>query len=256
MVLPIYLVVFILGLLFGSFLNVVIYRLPREESIVTPGSHCPQCNTPLKAGELIPVVSYLIQKGRCKTCGAQISSRYPKVELLTALLLTLQFHYFGFVFEFVFFAFLTLILVALTMIDYDLQIIPDELNLLLLVLGVVYLLVVRLPEVSLLGLLPHLIGFVVGGGLFLLIAVVSKGGMGGGDIKLMAALGLWFGWQQLLVLMFISFVSGAAVSLLLMGIKLKGRKDAIPFGPFIAFAAYVTSVFGTHILNWYFHLQL
>jgi leader peptidase (prepilin peptidase) / N-methyltransferase len=249
--LPLYLLVFILGLLFGSFLNVVIYRLPREESIVTPGSHCPQCNTQLSAGELIPVISYLLQKGRCKTCDAQISSRYPLVELATAVLLTLQVHFFGFVLPFLFFGLMTLILVAITMIDYDLQIIPDELNLLLLILGIVYLLVVRLPEVGLRGLLPSLIGFLVGGGLFLAIAVLSGGGMGGGDVKLMAVLGLWFGWKQLLVLMFLSFVSGAVISLFLLATKIKGRKDAIPFGPFIALAAYLTSIFGPAILRWY-----
>lgn len=251
MTLPAYVLVFILGLLFGSFLNVVIYRLPREESVVTPGSHCPQCNTQLSAGELIPVVSYLAQKGRCKTCDAPISSRYPLVELSTATLLTLQFHFFGFVLAFLFFGLLTLVLVAMTMIDYDLQIIPDELNLLLLILGVVYLLVVRLPEAGLRGLLPHAIGFFIGGGLFFAIAVLSGGGMGGGDVKLMAVMGLWFGWQQLLVLMLLSFVSGAVISLFLLATKIKGRKDAIPFGPFIALAAYLTSLFGPAILHWY-----
>ena len=249
-----YLVVFTLGLLFGSFLNVVIYRLPREESIVTPGSHCPQCNTPLSAAELIPVLSYLIQKGRCKTCNAQISSRYPFVELATAFLVTLQFHYFGFAFEFLFFASLTLILITLTLIDYDLQIIPDELNVILLVLGVIYLAFVRWPQVGLLGLLPHVIGFLVGGGVFLFIAVASNGGMGGGDVKLMAVLGLWFGWRQLLVLMFLSFISGAVISLFLLATKIKGRKDAIPFGPFIALAAYLTSIFGPAILRLYPYL--
>ncbi len=252
--LPAYFVASILGLLFGSFLNVVIYRLPREESIVTPGSHCPHCNTPLTAGELIPVISYLIQKGRCKTCDAQISSRYPLVELATALFVTFQFHYLGPSLPFLFFGSMTLILVAMTMIDYDLQIIPDELNVLLLVLGVVYLLAVRLPEVGLRGLLPNLVGFLVGGGLFLLIAVLSGGGMGGGDVKLMAVMGLWFGWKLLLVLMFLSFISGAVISLFLLATKIKGRKDAIPFGPFIALAAYLTSIYGPSILAWYPYL--
>jgi leader peptidase (prepilin peptidase)/N-methyltransferase len=121
-------------------------------------------------------------------------------------------------------------------------------------LGLVYVAFVRLPESGLSALIPSVIGFLLGGGLFLLIAIVSNGGMGGGDIKLMAVLGFWFGWQQLLLLMLLSFLSGAVISVGLLALKIKGRKEAIPFGPFIALAAYVTSLYGQNLIHWYLNL--
>jgi len=111
------------------------------------------------------------------------------------------------------------------------------------------------PNLGFSALIPRGIGFLLGGGLFLLIAVVSNGGMGGGDIKLMAVLGLWFGWQHLLLLMMLSFVSGALISVALLAFKIKGRKEAIPFGPFIALAAYLTSIFGNELITWYLNLS-
>jgi leader peptidase (prepilin peptidase)/N-methyltransferase len=224
-------------------------------SVVTPRSHCPHCKTTLSPLELIPVISYLLQRGRCKTCGTKVSIRYPLVELATAGLLTLQLHYLGFTLSFLFFSVMTLILIVITMIDYDLQIIPDELNIALLILGLIYLASIKFPINGFRGLLPHVLGFLIGGGLFFLIAVVSAGGMGGGDIKLMAALGLWFGWKYLLVLMLFSFVSGAVISVALLALRIKGRKDAIPFGPFIALAAYLTTLFGPAVLQWYPYIQ-
>lgn len=250
-----YSLVFIYSLLAGSFLNVCIYRIPREESIVFPGSHCPQCGTKLKPLELIPVLSYLALGGKCRTCGERISLRYPMVELSTAILVTLQFHLLGLGLPFLFFSLMTLILIVMTMIDYDHQIIPDGLTLILLVLGALYLLTVVIPNQGFAGLIPRGIGFLLGGGLFLLIAVASGGGMGGGDIKLMAVLGIWFGWQQLLLLMMLSFISGAVISVGLLVLKIKGRKEAIPFGPFIALAAYLTSLFGNELILWYLNLS-
>ena len=249
-----YTIIFLVGLLLGSFLNVCIYRVPREMSIVTPRSHCPHCKTTLCPLELMPILSYLLQRGRCKTCGAGISIRYPLVELVTAMLLTIQLYYLGLSLSFLFFGAMTLVLVVITMIDYDLQIIPDELNILLLGLGLVYLAVSKLPGNGVRALVPYILGFLLGGGLFFLIAVLSQGGMGGGDIKLMAVLGLWFGWKHLLVLMLFSFVSGAIISVLLLAFKIKGRKDAIPFGPFIALAAYLTSILGSSLLARYPYL--
>lgn len=249
-----YSLVFVYSLLAGSFLNVCIYRIPREESIVFPGSHCTKCGTKLMVLELIPVISYLFLRGRCRTCDERISLRYPMVELGTAVLVTFQFHLMGMRLPFLFFSIMTLILITMTMIDFDHQIIPDGLNLTLGLLGAVYLLAVVIPDQGIVGLIPNAIGFFLGGGLFLLIAVVSNGGMGGGDIKLMAVLGLWFGWQQLLLLMMISFVSGAVISLALLALKIKGRKDMIPFGPFIALAGYLTSIYGNELILWYLNL--
>lgn len=256
MEIALYILVFIYGLLAGSFLNVCIYRIPKEMSIVFPGSHCTNCGTKLKAYELVPLFSYLFLGGKCRTCGAKISARYPMVELMTALLVTLQFHYLGLNLTFLFFALMTLILIVMTMIDYDLQIIPDGLTLILGILGLVYLAAVIVPTEGFSALVPRGIGFFLGGGLFLLIAVVSNGGMGGGDIKLMAVLGLWFGWKHLLLLMMLSFISGALISVALLAFKIKGRKEAIPFGPFIALAAYLTSLFGNELILWYLNLTV
>lgn len=256
MEIALYILVFVYGLLAGSFLNVCIYRIPREMSIVFPGSHCTSCGTKLKAYELVPLFSYLFLGGKCRTCGAKISARYPMVELMTALLVTLQFHYLGLNLTYAFFALMTLILIVMTMIDYDLQIIPDGLTLILGILGLVYLAAVIVPNEGFPALIPRGIGFILGGGLFLLIAVVSNGGMGGGDIKLMAVLGLWFGWKHLLLLIMLSFISGALISVALLAFKIKGRKEAIPFGPFIALAAYLTSLFGNELILWYLNLSV
>jgi leader peptidase (prepilin peptidase)/N-methyltransferase len=146
---------------------------------------------------------------------------------------------------------LTAILIVITMVDFDCQLIPDEFISALAVAGILYLLAVQLPQLGVKALLSSVIGFAVGGGLFLLVSAASKGGMGGGDIKLMAVLGLWFGWEKLLLLMLLSFVGGALVSIPLLVLKRKGRKDGIPFGPFIAFAAYLTSLYGMELIQWY-----
>ncbi len=243
--------VFLFGLFIGSFLNVCIYRIPRNESIVYPGSHCPTCGAPLRFLDLIPVMSYLMLSGRCRYCKCPISPRYPIVELTTAILITLQAWRQGINLSFFLFAGLTAALVAAAMIDYDHQIIPDSLVLTITLLGLAHLFIVLLPQLGFSVLLDRTAGFLLGGSLFLLIAVVSRGGMGGGDIKLTAALGLWFGWRELLLLVFVAFVSGALVSVLLLVTHTKGRKEGIPFGPFLALAAYLVSLFGSELINWY-----
>lgn len=240
--------VFVLGLFIGSFLNVCIYRLYRNESIVFPPSACPKCGRRLTPGELIPVVSFLLQRGRCRGCREPISWRYPVVEALYGLVLALLYTRLGWA-GFFPAAFFYGILIVVFFIDLEHQIIPDRLVLALLALAVVTQLFwprVSWPEA--------LIGFVLGGGLFLLLAVVSKGGMGGGDIKLVAVLGFWFGWKLLLLLMFLSFVGGGLLSgaLLLTGIKKRG--DGIPFGPFLVAAAFVVTLWGREIMTWYLRL--
>jgi len=245
------LLVFLYGLLIGSFLNVLIYRIPRNESIVFPGSHCPDCGASLHFFDLIPVVSYLMLSGKCRYCKSPISPRYPLVELMTAALITIQAWRQGITLSFFLFASLTAILVAVTMIDYDCQIIPDSFVLLITILGALHLFFVLLPSYGSGILLDRAAGFLLGGGLFFLIAVVSRGGMGGGDIKLAAALGLWFGWKELLLLVFAAFVLGALVSVLLLLTHIKGRKEGIPFGPFLALSAYLVSLYGSELLNWY-----
>ncbi len=242
------LVVFVFGLLAGSFLNVCIYRIYRGESIVFPPSRCPGCDRRLTVIELIPVVSFLLQRGKCRGCGSVISWRYPLVELLTASIYVLLYAYFPGL-EFLLQAFFYSVLIVIFFIDLEHQIIPNRLVLVMLAFALV-LQVVRpqLPWSS------ALLGALAGGGFLLLLAVVSKGGMGGGDIKLMTVLGFWFGWQSLLLLMFFSFVGGGLTGVFLLVTRLKGRKDPVPFGPFIVVAALVVGLWGESLLSWYLGL--
>jgi len=239
------------GTFIGSFLNVCIYRIPREESIVFPGSHCPGCHTPLKFYELLPVVSWLALRGKCRTCGVAISARYPAVELLTGILLALVYWIYGLTLPFLFVSFLTILLIVITFIDYDHQIIPDGLVLWVAGGGLAQLTVglIRGEGIS---LLQAAVGILIGGGFFLAIAIVSNGGMGGGDIKLMAALGIWFGWRGILLVMFLAFIIGGVVSVGLLVSRKKGRKSMVPFGPFITLGAYITALYGDVLIRWYF----
>ena len=245
------LITFLFSLLIGSFLNVCIYRIPRHESIIFPGSHCTSCGAQIRPYDLIPVFSFLMLHGKCRSCKSAISTRYPLVELITAVLITGQYWIWGFSVRFLLLAALSAILVVITMVDLDHQLILNSFVLAIAALGVLYVLIIRVPQFGFAGLLDSVIGMLVGGCLFFLISVVSGGGMGGGDIKLMAALGLWFGWKAVLLLIFISFITGALVSVILLLFYKKKKKDAIPFGPFIAFAAYFVSLYGTQLLHWY-----
>ena len=243
---------FILGTLIGSFLNVVVYRVPREESLSFPPSHCPSCNTRLKAYDLVPVVSYLFLGGKCRTCKTAISIRYPLVEMLTGLLFLVTVMKFGISLEALKYLIVISLLLPVALIDYDHTIIPDRLNVGIFLTALSFLLLeVYLGNGAFRDLLNPLYGMVLGGGFFLFIAVVTKGAMGGGDIKLMAALGFLFGTANTLLLMFLSFIIGGALSSLLLLLKIKKRKDYIPFGPFICVSAFIVIFWGNQILNWY-----
>ncbi len=237
----------LLGLAVGSFLNVCIWRLPREESIIRPGSHCPVCSTALGARDLVPVLSWIFLRGKCRFCGAKISLRYPAVELLTGVLFIWCFLRFGLSPQLVSALVFSAFMVAITFIDLDHQIILDGMLALLAVCGLGLQL-----WTGAVGFVSMLIGVLVGGGLLLLIAVVSGGGMGGGDVKFAAALGFWLGWPGILLGLFLGFVLGGVISLLLIATGLRGRKDFIPFGPFIAIGAWIVLLYEKKILDWYF----
>ena len=237
---------FLLGLLIGSFLNVCIYRLPQNQSIVTPPSHCMNCNTRLKPWDLIPVVSYLLSKGHCSYCGTSYSVRYPLVELLTAGLFVWCLQIFGFSLALVKPLMLTAFFIVITFIDCDHQLILDKVLICLSVVG--FIINVWTGSV---GTLDMLLASLMGGGLLLLIALITKGGMGGGDIKFVAALGLCFGWQALLLTLFLSFIFGGIGGALLLLFKIKNRKDFIPFGPFIALGGLISMLYGNNIITWY-----
>lgn len=243
---------FIFGTLIGSFLNVVVYRLPREESLSYPPSHCPVCDRKLKFYDLVPILSYLFLRGKCRSCKSRISIRYPIVELMTGLLFLYTVYTFGLTLESLEYLLIIGLLIPVFLIDYDHAIIPDGLN-----LGIFMVAVVLFVTRMFLGLngwndlLFHLFGLLAGGGFFFLIAVVTNGAMGGGDIKIMAALGFLFGLSHTLVLTFFSFILGGVLSSLLLLFKIKKRKDYIPFGPFICLAALITLFWGDEIIFWY-----
>ena len=238
--------IFVFGLLIGSFLNVCIWRLPREESIIRPGSHCPACSTVLGARDLVPVLSWLFLRGKCRYCREKISARYPAVEVLTGGLFLVSYLHYGWGPELLAALVFSAFMVAITFIDLDHQIILDGMLALLAACGLGLQL-----WTGAVGLVSMLIGAGVGGSLLLLLAILSRGGMGGGDVKFAAALGFWLGWPGTLLGLFLGFVLGGVISLLLLVTKLRGRKDFIPFGPFIAIGAWIVLLYGRSILNWY-----
>ncbi len=241
--------VFLLGLVGGSFLNVVAWRIPRRESLVKPGSHCPECGHPLGSLELIPVAGFLWLRGRCRHCGARIPPRYPLLELATATLFLLLFWKFGPTGTALFYACLVLVLLATTCTDLMVRLIPNRILLAGLAAGLALLAVFR-PE----SWLDAGIGLLVGGGLSLLAAEISRGGLGYGDVKLSGVIGFFLGWPNELAALFLAVLSGAAVGLGLVLAGVKTRKDYIPFGPFLALGALIGLFWGQALIHWYLSL--
>ena len=244
------------GLLIGSFLNVCIYRLPRDLSIVFPSSRCPYCNNAIRPWDNIPVISYLFLGGRCRNCKAKISLRYPFVETLNAVRYAAVVLRYGIGWSSVVYAVVCSSLVAITFIDLEFQIIPDRITLAGIPIGLVagfFLLPDPFMRADLLGYKASLIGMVAGGSLFYLAAVLSRGGMGGGDIKMMAMVGALMGWKSVLLTTFLGSLTGSLIGVFLMVFRGKGRKTKIPFGPFLALGASITLFFGQEILLWYLH---
>ncbi len=227
----------------GSFANVCIHRLPQRQSLVFPRSHCPTCQEMLRPWHNVPLLSYLALRGRCAFCQSVISWRYPLVELLCGLLYVFLYQQFGFSVQGMIFALLATCLLIVSFIDLAHKIIPDVITLPGIVAGLFASLL--LTPVS---LGSAVLGVCLGGGLFFLVAVVSRGGMGGGDIKLIAMIGAFLGWQAVLVTIFLSSLSGAVAGLGLMVLKKKGRKDPLPFGPFLALGALLAMFWGPEIV--------
>lgn len=250
-------IVFLFGLFFGSFANVCIYRLPRNESIVFPSSHCPCCNTPIHWYDNIPVISFIILTGKCRSCKAAISWRYPLVEMLTGILFLAMFLRYRFTFLFWIYALVSLVLIIMTFIDLKEQIIPDELSYGLMAVGTLcsffnrelYLQIIFYFPPALNRLVASYVGLLAGGGILYFIAWISGGGMGGGDIKLAAGLGTFLGWENTLVMLGLSFFFGGVIGAALLLSGRKKRKDPIPFGPFIALATIIVLLFGEQLTS-------
>ena len=241
----------IYGLIIGSFLNVCIYRIPREESIAFPSSHCPKCNTSLKWYDNIPVFSFIMYKGKCRYCGEKISPQYPIIEILNAIVYIIIYVKFGLTLEFLFYAIISSILIVIALIDLQEMIIPDILVISILAVSIIYKIASYFLYNSPINLLDSIGGLALSAILFILIILVSKGGMGGGDVTLIGSLGFILGIKGILLTIFLSFILGAVISLILLALKIKGRKDPIPFGPFIILGFFITIMVGDYLFNWY-----
>lgn len=251
-----YIFVFLLGSIVGSFMNVCIYRMPRKLSIVLPSSRCPSCNTPIKPWDNIPIVSYFFLGGRCRVCKSKISLIYPLVEFLNAVLYVFILWRFGFAWHTPLYFIFCSTLVVISFIDLEFQIIPDKITLPGIPIGIIvgsFLLPDPFMRYTILGLKASLLGFVIGGGVYYALALVSRGGMGGGDIKMMAMVGALMGWKAVLLISFIGSFIGGLVGIFLMIFKGKGRKTKIPFGPFLALGSLITLFYGEEILYWFLH---
>jgi len=245
---------FIFGAVVGSFLNVCICRMPKDESVVSPPSHCPLCDYRIRWYDNIPLLSYLLLRGTCRGCGAHISLQYPLVELLNGLLTLALFIRFGPSLTFLCLFLFCSALVVITFIDLEHQIIPDEISLPGIVIG--FLCSFILPWQT---WLNSLLGIVLGGGSLLLVAyayqwLTGKEGMGGGDIKLLAMMGAFLGWKSVLFIIFASSLIGSAVGITMMLVQKKDSKLAIPFGPYLAFAAVLYIFYGRQLIHWYLNL--
>lgn len=246
-----YILLLLLGLIFGSFFNVLIYRLPRQESVVWPGSRCPHCRHPLSVSDNLPLVSFLLLRGSCRYCQAPISYQYPLVEGMTSLATVLIGWTFGLSWAF-FQAWLFLsALLVVSVIDLSHQIIPNVITYPGIVIGFVLSWLTGAP-----GWYSSLIGLLLGGGLLWLVAqgyelLARKEGMGGGDIKLLAMIGAFLGWPGVLVTLLSGSLIGTLVGLGLILIWKKDRTYAIPFGPFLSLGAVIYLFFGPALLNWY-----
>jgi len=244
---------FVFGAVIGSFLNVVILRLPdADKSVVFPASHCPKCSSPLHWYENIPILSYLFLRGKCGHCGVSISMQYPVVELMTGLLAAALFHQFGLSAATLGFFVFAAALVVIIFIDIHHQIIPDVISLPGIVLGFIFSFINPLVTWQ-----ESLIGLLVGGGILYVIAllyiVIRKAdGMGGGDIKLLAMIGAWLGWKSLFFVIFAASLTGSIIGIIAMRSQKKGGATRIAFGPFLSLGALCYLFFAEQILYFFY----
>lgn len=251
--------IFIFGTLIGSFLNVCIYRMPRNESIVTPPSHCPLCNKSIAWYDNIPILSFLVLGAKCRFCKGKISIRYFFVEALTGLTLLFLYSEFGLGLKFFIYAVVFCALIVASFIDFEYQIIPDEISLGAILGGL--LVNVFLPSFSGLSSIKESLifsglGILVGGGVLYVTGIIGdfmfkKESMGGGDIKLLAGIGAFFGWKTALLIFFIAPMFGAIMGLI---VKLRKNISIIPYGPFISLSTFIAVFWGEQIINWVFKI--
>jgi leader peptidase (prepilin peptidase)/N-methyltransferase len=260
-----FVLVFLAGLAVGSFLNVCIYRMPRKISIVLPSSHCPSCKNPIRPADNIPVLSFLVLKGRCRNCGARIEWRYPVVELVSGFLFLLSYLRFGFSSGLFFYYAFSCALVVITFIDLEHRIIPDRISIPFLLIGLVGSVFPALRAPTLGGsvdaasyshFFSSLLGIIVGGGSLTLVGYVyfkatGVEGMGGGDVKLTAMIGAFLGWKAVLAVIFLASLGGSALGIVLMLVFRMSRRTPIPFGTFLAPSGIIMLFCWSRLIEWY-----
>jgi leader peptidase (prepilin peptidase)/N-methyltransferase len=243
--------IFILGLIVGSFSNVCIYRIPGNESIIFPASHCPKCRSKISPKDNIPLLSFILLKGRCRNCKSKISIQYPIVELLSGLIYLIIYLAYGLSIQFLIYIILSSALVIIAFIDLNEQIVPDVISLPGIVIG--FIISFFVPYIS---FINSALGVVAGGGIILIIgmagsAIFKKEAMGGGDVKLAAMIGAFLGWRYIIISLFLGFFLGALAGIILILSKIKSREDVVPFGPFIVLGSFITLLWGEKIISWY-----
>jgi leader peptidase (prepilin peptidase)/N-methyltransferase len=240
------------GLVFGSFMGVVVHRVPQKESIVSPRSRCPHCGHQLSVADNIPVVSWLALRGRCRYCHTPISPRYLAGEVLMATVWALAVVRLGVSWELLAFLPFLWVLVALSLIDLETKLLPNRIVYPSVLAGIALLAVTAALGPGIGAWARGLAGMVASAGVFFVIALISPAGMGMGDVKLAGLIGLYLGylsWGRVLVAFFLAFLAGAVVGIALMVVGRAGRKTAIPFGPFMALGAITATLYGDPILR-------
>lgn len=238
----------ILGLLFGSFLNVCIYRIPKKESIVVGSSHCMNCNKKIKWYDLFPLFSYIFLLGKCRNCKTKISIRYPLIETLNCILYFIIYLMYGLSLQTILYCAMASAFIVISMIDFDTKEIPNGLHIFLLCLSPLSFIINDMP------FWHKLIGFVAASGILLILAVFTNG-FGGGDIKLMAVCGLLIGYKNILLGLFIGIILGGIVgSLILIFKKQKEKRPEMAFGPYLCIGTLIAALYGNQIITWYLTL--
>ena len=242
--------ILIIGLCIGSFLNVCIYRIPREESITFPPSHCTSCGYDLKVTQLIPVVSYLFLKGRCRKCKKKISIKYPLVETLNGVLYLLMFLKFGLSINFIFYSLLVSLLIVISFIDLECKYIYSSTIILGCILAFIYILMGLYAKDA--NIVNNILGGVIGYLIIYLIVIITKG-MGQGDAEIAGLCGLFIGIQGISVSLFIAIVLGGLVASIILLFKLKDKKSEIAFGPYITIGAIMYILMGKELVSFYLY---
>lgn len=239
-----YMIVMVFGMVVGSFLNVCIHRIPRNMSIAYPASHCPKCNNSLSFKDLLPVISFLVYRGKCRQCKERISTRYILVELICGLGSIVLLHKYGLALEFYAKIVLFYGLVLCSFIDFEFKIVPDKIVVFLLLYGITINTITSKEAI-----VSGLLGLAVGGLSLLILALIYEDGLGGGDVKLVAAIGLYVGWSHILIIIWLAAILAILMFAISYLIKKVSFKQTIPFVPYLSMAAFIDMLMGQELIN-------